>query len=73
MCACSMPVIRGLSMSDKTDSPIVVDFAEARQKRIHDIKDARLEAMRSAFAKALPLAADKSAGKSKKKRKKKPR
>lgn len=60
-------------MSDKTDLSVVVDFAEARQKRIHDINDSRLEAMRSAFAKALPLAGNKPAGKGKKKRKKKPR
>lgn len=60
-------------MSAKTDLPVVIDFAEARQQRIHDINDARLEAMRSAFAKALPLAAAKPAAKSKKKRKKKPR
>lgn len=67
------PVVRGVSMSDKTDSPVIIDFAEARQKRIHDINDARLEAMRGAFAKALPLAGPQPPSKSKKKRKKKPR
>ena len=60
-------------MSDKSDSPVVVDFAEARRQRIHDIHDARLESMRSAFAKALPLAGAKSSGKGKKKLNKKPR
>ncbi|MEH6687728.1 MAG: hypothetical protein V7693_10700 [Halopseudomonas sabulinigri] len=60
-------------MSEKTDAPVVVDLAEARQQRIHDIHDARLEAMRSAFAKALPLAGAKASGKAKKKTKNKPR
>ncbi|MEH6564842.1 MAG: hypothetical protein V7756_05905 [Halopseudomonas sp.] len=60
-------------MSDKTRTPVIVDLAEARRQRIHDIHDARLEAMRSAFAQALPLADTKSATKSRKKRKKKPR
>ena len=60
-------------MSDKTDSPIVVDFVQARRERIHDIHDARLEDMRNAFAKALPLPGSKPSTKSKKKRSKKPR
>ena len=60
-------------MSDKSDSAVVVDLAEARRERIHDIHDAKLEAMRSAFAKALPLASRKAASQKSKKRKKKPR
>ncbi|GAA6131757.1 hypothetical protein [Halopseudomonas sabulinigri] len=60
-------------MSDKSDSAVVIDFAEARRERIHDIHDAKLDAMRSAFAKALPLANGKAASKKGKKRKKKPR
>ncbi len=60
-------------MSDKSDSAVVIDLAEARRERIHDIRDAKLDAMRSAFAKALPLADGKPAAKKSKKRKKKPR
>ncbi|MEH6490521.1 hypothetical protein [Halopseudomonas sp.] len=60
-------------MSDKSDSAVVVDLAEARRERIHDINDAKLEAMRSAFAKAFPLANRKATSQKSKKRKKKPR
>jgi hypothetical protein len=60
-------------MSDESDSAVIIDLAEARRERIHDIRDAKLDAMRSAFAKALPLAGNKPAAKKSKKRKKKPR
>ncbi|WP_321351916.1 hypothetical protein [Halopseudomonas oceani] len=56
-------------MTEKTVSPEVIDFAEARRQRIHDIHDARLEAMRAAFTRALPLPS-KAAGKKRKKSKK---
>jgi hypothetical protein len=57
-------------MSDKTDAG-VIDLADARRQRIHDIHDARLEAVRDAFARALPL--PKSRSKKKRGKKNKPR
>ncbi|MBF6622312.1 MAG: hypothetical protein ITG05_02200 [Pseudomonas stutzeri] len=45
----------------------LIDFSAEREKRIHDIKDKRLDEMRQAFEQALPL------GKSKKKTKGKPK
>lgn len=56
-------------MAENTDSPEVIDFAEARRQRIHDIHDARLEAMRAAFTRALPLASKPAAKKRKKSKK----
>lgn len=47
----------------------VVDFASQRDKRIHDLHDKRLEAMRQAFEQSLPLG-QKAKGKSAKKPKK---
>ncbi len=45
----------------------LIDFSSEREKRIHDLKDKRLEQMRQAFEQALPL------GKGKKKSKSKPK
>ncbi len=42
-------------MSEENDVPAVIDFAEARQQRLHDIHEARLAKVRAAFEKALPL------------------
>ncbi|BDX20603.1 hypothetical protein SAMN05216586_11149 [Halopseudomonas aestusnigri] len=63
-------VREGQAMTDKHDTPAVIDFAEARRQRIHDIHDARLEAMRDAFSRALPLPSGKAGGKKRKKGKK---
>lgn len=49
----------------------LIDFASERGKRIHDLKDKRLNEMRQAFEQALPLAQAKAkAGKKAKKPKK---
>ncbi|MEL0168133.1 MAG: hypothetical protein VW877_08400 [Pseudomonadaceae bacterium] len=56
-------------MTEKTESSDVIDFAEARRQRIHDIHDARLEAMRAAFTRALPLPSKPAAKKRKKSKK----
>lgn len=57
-------------MTENSDAPVVIDLAEARRQRIHDIHDARLEAMRDAFARALPLPSGKTGAKKRKKGKK---
>ncbi|MEH3023392.1 hypothetical protein [uncultured Pseudomonas sp.] len=44
-------------MSD--DSNNLIDFTTERGKRIHDLKERRLQEVRSAFEQALPLAAAK--------------
>lgn len=49
----------------------LIDFSSEREKRIHDLKDKRLDEMRKAFEQALPLG--KGAGKAKKKPKGKPK
>ncbi|HGM5580704.1 TPA: hypothetical protein ACKP22_002384 [Pseudomonas putida] len=46
----------------------LIDFGAERAKRIHDIKDKRLDEMRQAFEQAMPLAKGK-----KKKSKSKPK
>ncbi|CAI3787563.1 hypothetical protein AHFPHNDE_01232 [Pseudomonas sp. MM227] len=47
----------------------LIDFASERGKRIHDIKDKRLNEMRQAFEQALPLAQAKAGKKAKKPKK----
>lgn len=42
-------------MSEPSESAAVISFAEARQERLHDIHEARLAEVRSAFEKAFPL------------------
>lgn len=37
----------------------LIDFGAERAKRIHDLKDKRLDEMRQAFEQAMPLAASK--------------
>ena len=46
----------------------LIDFSAEREKRIHDIKDKRLEAMREAFEQALPLGKPKNKAKGKSKK-----
>ncbi|UJJ32170.1 hypothetical protein [Halopseudomonas maritima] len=58
-------------MTDENRSGDVIDLGEARRQRIHDIHDARLEAMRDAFARALPLPAGSKTGKKSRGNKKK--
>ncbi|MBD8828519.1 hypothetical protein [Pseudomonas sp. CFBP 13602] len=48
----------------------LIDFASERGKRIHDLKDKRLNEMRQAFEQALPLAQAKAKAKAGKKAKK---
>lgn len=38
-----------------SDDDKLVDFASEREKRIHDIKDKRLDDMRQAFEQILPM------------------
>ncbi|WP_186309265.1 hypothetical protein [Pseudomonas oryzihabitans] len=52
-------------MSD--DSNNLIDFTTERGKRIHDLKERRLQEVRSAFEQALPLAKAKKKRKPKKK------
>ena len=47
----------------------LIDFASERGKRIHDLKDKRLNEMRQAFEQALPLTQAKAKKKSKKPKK----
>lgn len=44
-------------MSEPSESAAVIDLAEARRDRLHDIHEARLIEVRSAFEKAFPLPA----------------
>jgi len=46
----------------------LIDFGAERAKRIHDIKDKRLDEMRQAFEQAMPLTKSKKKGKSKPKK-----
>jgi hypothetical protein len=47
----------------------LIDFASERGKRIHDLKDKRLNEMRQAFEQALPLSPAKARKKAKKPKK----
>jgi len=47
----------------------LIDFASERGKRIHDLKDKRLNEMRQAFEQALPLSPVKAGKKAKKPKK----
>lgn len=59
-------------MSEQPESAPVIDLAEARRSRLHDIHEARLLEVRAAFEKALPLPAKpKRSGKKKPKKPKK--
>ncbi|PAU87891.1 hypothetical protein CK507_10130 [Pseudomonas sp. WN033] len=40
---------------DKPQQPAIIDLDEARRERIHDIHEARLQQVRSAFEQAFPL------------------
>lgn len=53
----------------KNDDETLIDFAAERDKRVHDLKDKRLNQVRLAFERALPLpkSTKKAKGKSKKK------
>lgn len=42
-------------MSEPSESGAIIDFAEARRDRLHDIHEARLLKVRSDFEKAFPL------------------
>ncbi|MES2821670.1 MAG: hypothetical protein V4812_22065 [Pseudomonadota bacterium] len=53
-----------------SDDDNLIDFAAERDKRMHDLKDKRLNQVRQAFEQALPLA--KAAKKAKGKKPKKP-
>jgi hypothetical protein len=46
----------------------LIDFSAEREKRIHDIKEKRLDEMRQAFEQALPLAKPKKKAKTKPKK-----
>jgi hypothetical protein len=39
-----------------TDDTPIIDFQSERAKRIHDLKDRRLNEVRQAFEQAMPLA-----------------
>lgn len=56
-------------MSDKPEAASIVDLAEARRSRVHEIHEARLQEVRSAFEKAFPI----PSAKSKRSKKNKPR
>ena len=46
----------------------LIDFAAERDKRIHDLRDKKLEDMRNAFEQAMPMPKGKKKGKSKPKK-----
>ncbi len=58
-------------MSDLPEFPPVIDFAAARRSRLHDVHEARLLEVRSAFEKAFPLPTKPAKPRSKKKKTKK--
>lgn len=60
-------------MSESTESAPVVDLAAARHERRHDIREARLAEVRTAFEKAFPLPAATPAKKRRTKKKAKKR
>lgn len=60
-------------MSDQPESAPVIDLAEARRSRLHDIHEARLFKVRAAFEKALPLPAPPKPARKKKPKKPKKR
>jgi len=49
-----------------TDEAKLIDFSSERARRIHDLHDKRLDEMRQAFEKALPLPKPRKASKSRK-------
>ena len=67
----ALPYTVSGTMTDDNRSGDVIDLGEARRQRIHDIHDARLEAMRDAFSRALPLPGSGKAGKKGRRDKKK--
>lgn len=60
-------------MSEPSEPAVVVDFAEARRDRLHDIHEARLVKVRGAFEKAFPLPAAPAAKKPRTRKKAKKR
>jgi len=60
-------------VSEPSESAAVIDLAEARRERLHDIHEARLAKVRDAFEKAFPLPAAPAAKKRSKKKKPKKR
>lgn len=60
-------------MSDESEQTLIIDLVEARQRRQHDINEARLMNMRARFEQALPLSSPAGRSKPKKSRKKKPK
>lgn len=62
-------------MSDQPESAPVIDLAEARRSRLHDIHEARLLKVRAAFEKAFSLPSSSVTKKQSKKgaKKKKPK
>lgn len=58
-------------MSDLPESAPVIDLADARRSRLHDVHEARLLKVRSAFEKAFPLPVKPAKKRSKKKKPKK--
>ena len=59
-------------MSDQTESAAVIDLQQERHTRRHELHEARLAKVRSAFEKALPLPTPK-VSKSRRSKKKKPK
>lgn len=60
-------------MSQPSESAPVIDLAEARRDRLHDIHEARLTEVRNAFEKAFPLPSSPPAKKRRTKKKAKKR
>lgn len=60
-------------MSEQSESAAVIDLAEARRDRLHDIHEARLVEVRTAFEKAFPLPPSSPAKKRRTKKKAKKR
>ncbi|MFW9605803.1 MAG: hypothetical protein ACMV0I_04495 [Pseudomonas sp.] len=50
-----------------TTDNTVIDFHTERQRRLHDVHEKRLQAVRAAFEKALPLPKSKNKAKKRKK------
>ncbi|UAW97464.1 hypothetical protein KEM63_11660 [Halopseudomonas nanhaiensis] len=57
-------------MSDQTQPPAIIDLQHERRTRQHELNEARLARVRSAFEKALPLSSSKPAKKHRSKKKK---
>jgi hypothetical protein len=68
LCAAPEPDIPLNPVSSMSNDEKLIDFGAERDKRIHDLRDKKLNEMRQAFEQALPLPSGKKKSKSKPKK-----